>query len=85
MMKSEATTNACVYELLRCVTELSRRSDDPPFRLEWSITQDTFAVQAGEHHYSTTNDGNLLYRALCRLIIGGSESWCFSPASHTKN
>ena len=64
-VKSEATTNACIYELLRCVTEISRKENDPPFRLEWSITQDTFEVQAGPHKYSTTNDGNFVHKALC--------------------
>jgi hypothetical protein len=63
--KSEATTNACIYELLRCVTEISRKENDPPFRLEWTITQDTFVVQAGPHKYSTTNDGNFVHKAHC--------------------
>jgi len=60
--KSEATTNACVYELLRCVTEISREKTDPSFRLEWTITQDTVTVQAGPHKYSTTNDGNFVHK-----------------------
>ena len=61
--KSEATTNACIYELLRCVTEISRKETDPAFRLEWTITQDTITVQAGPHKYSTTNDGNFVHKA----------------------
>jgi hypothetical protein len=60
--KSEATTNACIYELLRCVTELSRKENDSSFRLEWTITQDTITVQAGPHKYSTTNDGNFVHK-----------------------
>lgn len=63
--KSEATTNACIYELLRCVTEISRNKNDPLFRLEWTITQDTVTVHAGLHEYSeysTTNDGNFVHK-----------------------
>jgi len=61
--KSEATTNACIYELLRCVTEISRNKNDSPFRLEWTITQDTVIVHAGSHEYCTTNDGNFVHKA----------------------
>ncbi|KAF4636779.1 hypothetical protein G7Y89_g1327 [Cudoniella acicularis] len=61
--KSEATTNACIYELLRCVTEISRNKNDSPFRLEWTITQDTVTVHAGSHEYCTTNDGNFVHKA----------------------
>lgn len=60
--KSEITTNACVYELLRCVTELLRRDTEPPVYLEWSITHDTFTVEAGALTYSTTNDGSLVHK-----------------------
>jgi len=60
--KSEITTNACVYELLRCVTELLRRETEPPVYLEWSITHDTFTVEAGALKYSTTNDGSLVHK-----------------------
>lgn len=61
--KSEATTNACIYELLRCTTEISRNKKDLPFRLEWTITQDTTRVHAGSHEYSTTNDENFVHKA----------------------
>jgi len=61
--KSEATTNACIYELLRCVTEISRKTNDSPFRLEWTITQDTARVHAGSHEYTTINDGNFVHKA----------------------
>lgn len=61
--KSEATTNACIYELLRCVTEISRKITTSPFRLEWTITQDTARVQAGSHEYTTINDGNFVHKA----------------------
>ncbi|KAH6711896.1 hypothetical protein BKA61DRAFT_693862 [Leptodontidium sp. MPI-SDFR-AT-0119] len=61
--KSEMTTNACIYELLRCVTELLRGGDEPPVYLEWSITHDTFIVEAGKLTYSTTNDGSLVHKA----------------------
>ena len=61
--KSEATTNACIYELLRCITEVSRKENDYPFRLEWTITQDTIRVHAGSHEYSTTNDGSFVHKA----------------------
>jgi hypothetical protein len=61
--KSEATTNACIYELLRCVTEISRDKNDSPFRLEWTITQDTARVHAGSHEYTTINDGNFVHKA----------------------
>lgn len=61
--KSESTTNACIYELLRCVTELSRNPNDPSFRLEWTITTDTIKVRAGKQEYSTTNDGNLVHKS----------------------
>ncbi|KAF4629214.1 hypothetical protein G7Y89_g8940 [Cudoniella acicularis] len=60
--KSEITTNACVYELLRCITELLRNKPDPPVYLEWSITHDTFTVEAGALVYSTTNDGSLVHK-----------------------
>ena len=60
--KSEITTNPCVYELLRCVTELLRRETKPPVYLEWSITHDTFNVEAGALLYSTTNDGSLVHK-----------------------
>jgi hypothetical protein len=61
--KSEMTTNACVYELLRCVTELLRGGSNPRVYLEWSITHDTFIVEAGKLSYSTTNDGSLVHKA----------------------
>lgn len=61
--KSEMTTNACVYELLRCVTELLRGGSKPRVYLEWSITHDTFIVEAGKLSYSTTNDGSLVHKA----------------------
>jgi hypothetical protein len=61
--KSEATTNACIYELLRCVTDISRNKTDSPFRLEWTITQDTLRVHAGLHEYCTANDGNFVHKA----------------------
>lgn len=60
--KSEITTNACVYELLRCITELLRRETEPSVYLEWSITHDTFTVEAGALIYSTTNDGSLVHK-----------------------
>lgn len=63
--KPEITTNACIYELLRCVTELYREDSSPLVHLEWSITHDTFSVQAGELLYTTTNDGSLVHRG-CR-------------------
>jgi hypothetical protein len=68
--KSEVTTNSCIYELLHCATELFRTAPDPSIYLEWSITQDTFNVQAGALSYSTTNDGSLVHRA----PLGGN--WC---------
>jgi len=60
--KSEITTNACVYELLRCITELLRRETEPSVYLGWSITHDTFTVEAGALIYSTTNDGSLVHK-----------------------
>ncbi|CZT10470.1 hypothetical protein WAI453_012090 [Rhynchosporium graminicola] len=60
--KSGATTNACVYELLRCVAEISRNKNDPPFRMEWTITQDKVTVHAGAREYCTTNDGNFVHK-----------------------
>lgn len=61
--KSEVTTNACVYELLRCVTELLREEKHPPVYLEWSITHDTFIVDARNLSFSTINDGSLVHKA----------------------
>jgi hypothetical protein len=62
--KSEFTTNSCINELLRCVTELSRTKADCSHghRMEWSIAPDTFIVQAGQHRFSSTNDGGLVNR-----------------------
>ncbi|KAG4024928.1 hypothetical protein MFRU_083g00020 [Monilinia fructicola] len=62
--KSEITTNACIYTLLNCIAENTRREDDETtFRLEWTITQDTFHVaEKKPYEFSSTNDGNLVYR-----------------------
>ncbi|PQE19767.1 hypothetical protein CJF32_00010206 [Rutstroemia sp. NJR-2017a WRK4] len=64
-VKSEFTTNACAFHFLECVTESTRNKDDPKpsFRLEWSLTQDTFTVDTPKSRFSSTNDGNLVYRA----------------------
>jgi hypothetical protein len=63
-VKSEFTTNACVFHFLQCVTESTRNNDDDTasFRLEWSLTQDTFTVDTPRSQFSSTNDGNLVYR-----------------------
>jgi hypothetical protein len=63
-VKSEFTTNACAFHFLECVTESTRNNDDakPSFRLEWSLTQDTFTVDTPRSQFSSTNDGNLVYR-----------------------
>ncbi|KAF4628432.1 hypothetical protein G7Y89_g9717 [Cudoniella acicularis] len=61
--KSEFATNFCMIELLRCVTELSRKNVDPSHRMEWGIAPNTFTVQAGQHQFSSTNDGGLVNRA----------------------
>ncbi|KAJ8062400.1 hypothetical protein OCU04_008941 [Sclerotinia nivalis] len=60
--KSETTTNACIYELLRCVTEVSRKETDPPCRMEWAMNHDTFTVQAASHTFTTTNDGSFVHK-----------------------
>ncbi|CAD6442610.1 3790cf69-b5aa-4511-acc9-9bbec230b262 [Sclerotinia trifoliorum] len=60
--KSEITANSCIYELCSAVIEISRKETDPPFRLEWTVTNDTITVQAASHKYSTKNDGTLVHK-----------------------
>ena len=61
--KSEFATNFCIYELLRCVTELSRKTTDSSHKVEWGIVPNTFEVKAGQHQFSSTNDGGLVNKA----------------------
>ncbi|KAH7418913.1 hypothetical protein BKA64DRAFT_211816 [Cadophora sp. MPI-SDFR-AT-0126] len=62
-IKSEFTTNACAFYFLQCVTESTRNDGDrASFRLEWALTQDTFTVETPRGQFSSTNDGNLVYR-----------------------
>jgi hypothetical protein len=61
--KSEFATNFCIYELLRCVTEPSRKTTDSSHRVEWGIVPNTFDVKAGQHQFSSTNDGGLVNKA----------------------
>ena len=62
-IKSEFTTNACAFNFLQCVTESTRNNGDKgSFRLEWALTQDTFSVETPRSQFSSTNDGNLVYR-----------------------
>ncbi|KAH8663711.1 hypothetical protein BGZ60DRAFT_529963 [Tricladium varicosporioides] len=62
--KSEFATHFCMIELLRCVTELSRKNAGFDHRVEWGIVPNTFIVQAGQHQFSSTNDGGLVHRAV---------------------
>jgi hypothetical protein len=69
-VKSECTTNACVFHFLQCVTESTRNDDTrASFRLEWALTQDTFTVDTPRSQFSSINDGNLVYRD------GSSGAW----------
>jgi hypothetical protein len=62
-VKSEITTNACVFHFLQCVTESVRNNNhEKSFRLEWALTQDTFYVETPRCQFSSTNDGSLIYR-----------------------
>jgi len=64
-IKSEITTNACAFYFLQCVTESTRNNrNEHSFRLEWALMQDTFTVNTPRGQFSTTNDGNLVYRAM---------------------
>ena len=60
--KSENVTNACVYELLRCATERSRKPDDHDTRLEWATAHNTMDVNNAKWCYTTIDDGNLVQR-----------------------
>ena len=62
-IKSEFTTNACVFHFLECVTESVRdKYKKGSFRLEWALTQDTISVDTPRSQFSSTNDGGLVYR-----------------------
>lgn len=52
-----------VYELLRCVTELSRKTTDSCHRMEWGIEPNAFEVKVGQYQFSSTNYGGLVNKA----------------------
>ena len=60
------TTDACVYELLHCVTEHLRGGSKPRVYLQQSIPHDTFIVEAERLSYSTSNDRSLVHKAHCK-------------------
>ena len=76
-IKSEVATNSCINELLRCVTELARKESDPVSRMEWSIVPDTFKVCAGNHQFSSTNDGGLVQRAIKSGVWQRASTICY--------
>ncbi|EMR86350.1 hypothetical protein BcDW1_5014 [Botrytis cinerea BcDW1] len=74
--KSEITTNACAYALLSRVVELFRpvienekeneetENGNEKVYLEWTITNDTLTIQAGNLSCTTKNDGSLVEKAM---------------------
>ncbi|THV43734.1 hypothetical protein BGAL_0992g00020 [Botrytis galanthina] len=88
--KSENTTNACAYTLLSRVVELFRPvienekgneetgHENEKVYLEWTITNDTFTIQAGNLSCTTKNDGSLVekVRHLGRWGRGSEVTYC---------
>ncbi|KAF7898783.1 hypothetical protein EAF00_005229 [Botryotinia globosa] len=88
--KSESTTNACAYSLLSRVVELFRPvienekeneetgNENEKVYLEWTITNDTFTIQAGNLSCTTKNDGSLVEktRHLGRWVRGSGVTYC---------
>ncbi|KAF7921717.1 uncharacterized protein EAE98_008564 [Botrytis deweyae] len=90
--KSEITTNACAYALLSRVVELFRPAiekekekekeetgnENEKVYLEWTITNDTFTIQAGNLFCTTKNDGSLVEKVghLGRWGRGSGVTYC---------